>query len=72
VLGDGLVPRERAVRVTVPTLVANGGESTDLFRQAAQATADAIPGARHRTLEGQSWGQVAPEALAPMLTQFFL
>jgi pimeloyl-ACP methyl ester carboxylesterase len=72
VLGDGTVPHERAATIKVPTLVANGGESPDFFRHAAQATADAIPGARYRTLEGQSWGQVAPEALAPMLRRFFL
>jgi pimeloyl-ACP methyl ester carboxylesterase len=72
VLGDGIVPYERAATLTVPALVANGGESPDFFRQAAQATADAIPGAQHRTLDGQSWGQVAPAALAPMLRQFFL
>jgi pimeloyl-ACP methyl ester carboxylesterase len=72
VLGDGAVPRERAAAVKVPALVANGGESPDFFRQAAEATADAIPDARHRTLEGQSWGQVAPEALQPLLRRFFL
>ena len=69
--GDGTVPHERAARVTVPTLVAHGGESPDFFRQAAKAAADALPGARYRTLDGQSWGQVAPEALAPMLSGFF-
>jgi pimeloyl-ACP methyl ester carboxylesterase len=72
VLGDGIVPYERAATLTLPALVANGGESPDFFHQAAQATADAIPGAQHRTLDGQSWGQVAPAALAPMLRQFFL
>jgi pimeloyl-ACP methyl ester carboxylesterase len=71
VLGDGTVPRERAAKVTVPTLVANGAESPAFFHQGAQATADAIRDARHRTLEGQSWGRVAPEALASALTEFF-
>lgn len=65
VLGDGAVPHERAAKLTVPALVAHGGESPDFFQAAAQATADAIPGARYRSLEGQGWGQVAPEALAP-------
>jgi pimeloyl-ACP methyl ester carboxylesterase len=72
VLGDGTVPHELAAAVRVPALVANGGDSPEFFRAAARATADAIPGARHRTLEGQSWGQVAPEALAPMLKEFFV
>lgn len=72
VLGDGGVPRARAAAVTAPTLVANGGESPDFFRQAAEATAAAVPDGQHRVLDGQSWGQVAPEALAPMLREFFL
>jgi pimeloyl-ACP methyl ester carboxylesterase len=70
VLGDGAVPRDRAARVSAPTLVANGGESPDFFAQAARATAAAIPGARHRVLEGQAWGRYEPTALAPMLADF--
>jgi pimeloyl-ACP methyl ester carboxylesterase len=70
VLGDGAVPRERAARITAPTLVANGGESPDFFAQAARATAEAIPSARHRVLEGQAWGRYDPTALAPMLKDF--
>jgi pimeloyl-ACP methyl ester carboxylesterase len=71
VLGDGTVPREQAAKVRVPTLVANGAESPDFFHEAARATADAIPGARHLAVEGQSWGQVQPEALARVLVEFF-
>ena len=72
VLGDGAVPHERAATLTVPALVANGGDSPDFFAVAARALADAIPGASHVAVEGQSWGRVAPEALAPVLKQFFL
>jgi pimeloyl-ACP methyl ester carboxylesterase len=71
ILGDGMVPRGRAANVRVPTLVANGGDSPDFFERAAKATADAIPGAEHRVLEGQAWGQADPEALAAMLREFF-
>jgi pimeloyl-ACP methyl ester carboxylesterase len=71
VLGDGAVPRERAARITVPTLVANGAESPDFFARAAEAAAAAIPGAEHRVLEGQAWGRADLAALAPMLTAFF-
>jgi pimeloyl-ACP methyl ester carboxylesterase len=71
ILGDGAVPRERAAKITAPTLVANGGESPDFFAHAARATADAIPNARHRVLEGQAWGRVDMGALAPVLTAFF-
>jgi pimeloyl-ACP methyl ester carboxylesterase len=71
ILGDGMVPRGRAANVRAPTLVANGGDSPDFFERAARATADAIPGAQHRVLEGQAWGQADPEALAAMLREFF-
>ena len=37
---------------------------------AAKATADALPTAEHRTLDGQTH-DVAPEALAPVLVEFF-
>lgn len=70
VLGDGSVPRELAGKVTVPTIVIDGGASSDVLRRAAKATADALTDAGYRTLEGQTH-EVAPEALAPVLTQFF-
>ncbi|MDP9374716.1 MAG: alpha/beta hydrolase [Chloroflexota bacterium] len=72
VLGDGTVSHGRAAKVTVPTLVADGGASPDFFRRVAKATAAAIPGARYRTLEGQTWGRVAPESLALVLKEFLL
>jgi pimeloyl-ACP methyl ester carboxylesterase len=71
VLGNGAVPRERAARITVRTLVANGAESPGFFLEAAKATAEAIPGAQHRTLDRQSWGRVEPDALASLLEKFF-
>lgn len=69
ILGEGPVPRERAATVTVPTLVASGAESPPDLRGAAKAVADALPNARHLTLEGQTH-DVAPEALAPVLADF--
>jgi hypothetical protein len=36
-----------------------------------KAAADALPDARYRTLQDQAH-DVAPKALAPVLTQFFL
>jgi pimeloyl-ACP methyl ester carboxylesterase len=65
VLGDG-PPRD----VAVPTLVLSGGASPHFLRSAAAATAEAIPGAEHRTLDGQTH-DVAPDALAPVLVEFF-
>jgi pimeloyl-ACP methyl ester carboxylesterase len=72
ILGEGTVPLERAARISAPTLVAHGGASPDFFQAAAQAAADAIPGAVHRTVEGLAWGQLDPRALAPVLRQFLL
>jgi pimeloyl-ACP methyl ester carboxylesterase len=70
VLGDGAVPRDRAAKIAVPTLLLDGGASPENLRAAAKATADAIPGARYATLEGQTH-DVAPAALAPTLVEFF-
>jgi pimeloyl-ACP methyl ester carboxylesterase len=70
ILGDGAVPRERAAVISAPTLVASGGESPEFFARAARATAEAIPGAQHRILEGQAWGRADMGALAPVLTAF--
>jgi len=68
ILGDGSAPRDLAI--TVPVLVLAGGASPPGLRQAAKATADALPTAEHRTLDGQPH-DVAPDALAPVLTEFF-
>jgi len=70
IMGDGSVPSERMASVTVPTLVIDGGASPAFMHNAAQAAADALPNAQRRTLEGQTH-DVAPEALAPVLEEFF-
>jgi pimeloyl-ACP methyl ester carboxylesterase len=66
----GRVPRDVASAVTIPTLVMCGGESPAPLQQAAKATAAALPGAELRTLAGQTH-DVAPEALAPVLVEYF-
>jgi pimeloyl-ACP methyl ester carboxylesterase len=71
ILGDARVPVGTAGRVTVPTLVLDGGASPQMLRDAAKSLAAALPDARHETLDGQTH-DVAPEALAPALTAFFL
>jgi pimeloyl-ACP methyl ester carboxylesterase len=70
VLGDGSVPRDLAGAITVPALVLAGADSPQSLQRAAKATADALPGAGHRTLEGQTH-DVSPDALAPVLAAFF-
>jgi pimeloyl-ACP methyl ester carboxylesterase len=70
VLDDGDVPRELAARVRVPALVLSGDASPQDLQGAAKATADALPAGEHRTLPGQTH-DVAPDALAPVLAEFF-
>ena len=68
---DASLPTRRARQVAVPTLVMNGEASEWSFMHTtAVALANAIPNAQHRTLEGQTH-EVAAEALAPVLVEFF-
>jgi pimeloyl-ACP methyl ester carboxylesterase len=70
VMGDHSLPTEQAAAVTVPTLVMAGGTSFPFMRETARTLADILPDGQHRTLEGQEHN-VAPEALAPVLAEFF-
>jgi pimeloyl-ACP methyl ester carboxylesterase len=69
IMGDFSLPKERVASVRVPTLVIDGG-TTPWLSHAAQAVADALPNAQRRTLKGQPHN-VAPEAIAPVLEEFF-
>ncbi|MGW1292046.1 alpha/beta fold hydrolase [Streptomyces sp. NPDC002533] len=69
-LGDGAIPAERFSAVTARTLVICGGFSSAPARAATRTLAEALPRARHRTLTGQM-REVAPQVLAPVLTEFF-
>ena len=64
------MPRDLTSTIAVPALVLAGGASPQGLRQAAKATAEALPTAEHRTLDGQTH-DVAPDALAPVLVEFF-
>ena len=55
--------------ITVPTLVISGGNNIARMRSAAQTLADALPNARHRSLEGQTH-DIVPAVLAPVLEEF--
>jgi pimeloyl-ACP methyl ester carboxylesterase len=70
VLAGGSVPRDLASTIAVPALVLAGTASPPGLQRAAKATADALPTAEHRTLDGQTH-DVSPEALAPVLVEFF-
>jgi pimeloyl-ACP methyl ester carboxylesterase len=70
-LGDeAAVPVAKAAGLRVPTLVMSGSESFPFMSASAQALAAAIPGGQYRCLEGQAH-EVTPEALAPVLVEFF-
>jgi pimeloyl-ACP methyl ester carboxylesterase len=71
IMGNGAVPAERLASIAVPTLVIAGGASPAFMHNAARAVAHALPNAQYRTLEGQTH-EVAPEALAPLLVEFFM
>lgn len=70
VMGDYSLPTELAASVTTPTLVIAGGDTWDWMQASDKALADALPNGEYQALEGQTH-QVAPEALAPVLEQFF-
>lgn len=70
-LGDeSAIPHDKAARVSVPTLVMDGGASFPFMHTAAAALAEAIPNVERRTLDGQTH-EVEAAALAPALIDFF-
>jgi len=62
--------QQRWASASMPTLVMTGENSEAFFHNAAQALVNILPRAQHHTLEGQDHA-VAPEALAPVLVEFF-
>lgn len=70
IMADYSLPTGQAASITTPTLVMAGGASWDWMQQTAQTLAGIIPNARYQTLEGQEHN-VAPEAMAPALKEFF-
>ncbi len=67
---EGSIPTERAARVHVPTLVMNGGGGAPFMLETAKTLSTVIPTAKLMTLDGQTH-DVQPEALAPVLVEFF-
>ena len=67
---DGSIPTELAARVHVPTLVMSGDNGAPFMLETAKTLSKVIPGAKLRTLDGQTH-DVHPEALAPVLVEFF-
>jgi pimeloyl-ACP methyl ester carboxylesterase len=69
VVGDRL-PRDLLAKVSVPTLVLAGGNSSGWFRATAEAIAATVPDARSAVLPGQDHNP-ADDVLAPALVDFF-
>lgn len=73
IMGDGQrgkpFPPGRWASVRVPTLVLGGGNSPAWMKNSVRAVADALPNARHRTLEGQTH-MVKANVQAPVLKEF--
>lgn len=63
------VPVDRLATIRIPTLVMNGSKSDVRLQRATRAVADAIPGAQHRTLAGQTH-DVKPAVLAPAVVDY--
>jgi alpha-beta hydrolase superfamily lysophospholipase len=70
IMGDYEVPAERVASVPTPTLVLTGGASPPWMHETARTIVGLLPDGRHRVLEGQEHN-VAPEAIAPALEEFF-
>ncbi|HLZ59910.1 MAG TPA: alpha/beta hydrolase [Ktedonosporobacter sp.] len=68
-MGDFSLPKERIAQVTVETLVIDGG-TIPWVSQAAQAVAETLPHVHRHTIAGQPHN-VADEAMAPVLVEFF-
>jgi pimeloyl-ACP methyl ester carboxylesterase len=70
VMGDYLIPAERAAKVAVPTVILTGGASFPFFHETAAALAGIIPDARTGVLEAQEHN-VDPAVIGAALTEFF-
>lgn len=70
VMGSGFeVPEAELARVAIPVLAMAGSKGAPEMLAAQERVARAIPGARHRVLDGQTH-QVAPSALRPAVVEF--
>ena len=63
------VPKARLAKIRVPTLAMHGSRTDARLQKATRAVADAVPGAQHRTLEGQTHN-VKLGVLAPAVVAF--
>ena len=64
VMSEFRVPTARLASIRVPTLAMHGSKTDARLQKAARAVADAVPGAQHRTLAGQTHN-VSPPSSRP-------
>lgn len=67
---DASVPAQKAARISVPALIMAGEGSYPFMHITAKELASVAPNAQYITLKGQTH-EVAAEALAPLLIEFF-
>jgi pimeloyl-ACP methyl ester carboxylesterase len=65
------LPKSRWSNIDIPVLVMDGGKSPAWMRNAQRSLAELVVGSRYLTLEGQNH-MLKPEAVAPVLMEFFL
>jgi pimeloyl-ACP methyl ester carboxylesterase len=70
IMGDYSLPIEQAAKLTVPTIVIAGGASVPFLPETARMLGAALPNGRTEIIPGQDHN-VAPEAIAPVLKEFF-
>ena len=69
--GDYEPPAGRLAGLGIPVLAVDGSQSPQWIRTGTRAVAEAVPGGRYVTLEGQDHGVLHhPEALHPVLSAF--
>ncbi len=71
IMSDFSDPTKQFGGIRTPALALDGGASPEWAHNVAQMLVDVLPNAKRRTLAGQTHA-VAPEALAPVLVEFFL
>jgi pimeloyl-ACP methyl ester carboxylesterase len=71
VLGDCVIPAPGwLASITVPTLVVDGENSNSWAKEAVRVLAETLPAGHRHTLAGHDH-VLAPDALAPVMTDFF-
>jgi pimeloyl-ACP methyl ester carboxylesterase len=70
VMTEFKVPRARLRSIGIPVLAMHGSKTDPRLQRATRGVAEAIPGAAHRVLEGQTHN-VKPGVLVPAVVEFF-